>query len=156
METTNSEEDDDWELITPEPIDGPVPAELATGNPDDDQLLMQIAAVASLDQPREWRHYLCAPDEESAQALARPLARSGIWDVEIFAADDGDERVLGGVERVVVVAGDAPAQGMHPVVVAAQEGVERALVAALVVGDQVAVGRFADPPLPLAGHALSS
>jgi len=91
VETTNSAEDDDWELITPEPIDGPVPAELATGNPDDDQLLMQIAAVASLDQPREWRHYLCAPDEESAQTLARPLARSGIWDVEIDAPDDGDE-----------------------------------------------------------------
>jgi hypothetical protein len=104
VETTNA--DDDWKLITPEPIGGPVPPELATGNPDDDQLLMHIAAVASLDQPREWRHFLYAPDEESAQALARPLARSGIWDVEIYAPEDDEESysVIACLPEVVLTA----------------------------------------------------
>jgi hypothetical protein len=44
--------DDDLDVFFPNPIGGPVPPELATGDPEDDQLLRQIAARASLDRPR--------------------------------------------------------------------------------------------------------
>ena len=50
--------DDGVDVLFPNPIGGPAPPELAAGNPEDDQLLSQIAARASLSQPRSWRHYV--------------------------------------------------------------------------------------------------
>ena len=47
------------------------------------------------------------------------------------AADDGDQRLLGGVERVGVVAGQPAAHRVDPVVVAAQQRVEGGAVALL-------------------------
>ena len=51
--------------------------------------------------------------------------------VAVEAAGDGDQGVLGGVERVVLVAGHASADGVDAVVVAAQQGVEGRAVAGL-------------------------
>ena len=45
--------------------------------------------------------------------------------------DDGDERFLGGVEGVRVVAGQAPTYGMDSVLVPAQQLVEGALISGL-------------------------
>jgi Regulator of ribonuclease activity B len=84
---------DDWYLIRPGPISGPTPAELATGDPDDDQILRQIAARTRLELPREVNHYLYVPDEPSAQMVARPLAATG-WQAEIFAPDNTGEPYL--------------------------------------------------------------
>jgi hypothetical protein len=94
--------DDGWELIRPAPIAGPVPPELSTGDPEDDQLLRQIAARASLDLPRSWRHYLYVPDEDSAQMIARPLVATG-WDAEILAPDAADEPYCVIAERAGVI-----------------------------------------------------
>jgi len=81
---------DGLHLIRPGPISGETPLELSTGNPEDDQLLRQIAARASLDRPREVRHFLYVPDEDSAQMAARPLAATG-WQAEILAPEDAGE-----------------------------------------------------------------
>ena len=79
-------------LFRPNPIDGETPAELSTGNPDDDQLLRQISARVRLDQPRDWKHYLSVPDEPSAQMVAGLLLRlayDGVgFEVEIYAPDE--------------------------------------------------------------------
>jgi len=85
------ESDDGMAGFFPDPIGGPVPAELSTGDPEDDELLRQIAARASLDRPRAWRHYFYAPGEDMAQAIARPLARTG-WEAEIWAPETGAAR----------------------------------------------------------------
>jgi hypothetical protein len=98
---TNSD-DDGWHLIQPNPIGGETPPELSTGDPEDDQLLRQIAARVPLDQPRGWKHYLYVPDEGSAQLIAGPLAATG-WEVEIFAPDDEDEPFSVTAERDAVV-----------------------------------------------------
>lgn len=82
--------DDDRHVFRPNPIGGQTPPQLSTGDPEDDQLLRQIAARARLDLPREYRHYLYVPDEESAQLIARPLEATG-WQVEIYAPDDAGE-----------------------------------------------------------------
>lgn len=66
-------EPEDPEVFWLDPLDGPTPPELATGNPEDDQLLRQIAARVPLDQPREWIHYVYAPDEPQAQMVAWQL-----------------------------------------------------------------------------------
>ena len=76
------EPDDELKVAFPQPVDGPTPAELSTGNPEDDQLLRQIASRGSLDVPRPWRHYLYAPDEDTAQVIARPLVATS-WKVAI-------------------------------------------------------------------------
>lgn len=79
-------------LFRPNPIDGETPAELSTGDPEDDQLLRQIAARVSLDQPRGWKHYLYVPDEPSAQMVAGILIRiayEGVgFEVEIYPPDE--------------------------------------------------------------------
>jgi len=81
---------DDWHVFRPNPIGGETPPELSTGDPEDDQLLRQIAARARLDLPREYRHYLYVPDQESAQTIVRPLEATG-WQAEIYASDDAGE-----------------------------------------------------------------
>ena len=77
------------------PLEGLAPPELSTGDPEDDQLLRQIAARAPLDQPRSWIHYIYAQDEPSAQIVARLLLRVAYqdagFDVEIYAPDEADE-----------------------------------------------------------------
>jgi Regulator of ribonuclease activity B len=64
-------------VIQPNLIRGKTLRELSTGDPEDDQLLRQIAAGADLDRPREVRHYLYVPDEQSAHMIAGPLAATG-------------------------------------------------------------------------------
>jgi hypothetical protein len=78
----------------------------ATGNPDDDRLLIQIAARAPLDRPRRWRHYLCVPDEVPAQVIARALLATGIWEAEISApqADGEPYTVIASRPDVVLTA----------------------------------------------------
>lgn len=103
---TTGMEDDDFQVIMPDPIEGPAPPDLSTGDADDDQLLRRIAAMASLDQPRPWRHCLYVPDEESAQMIARPLVASGYWDAEIFAPAEagGPYRVIAERPDVILTA----------------------------------------------------
>jgi Regulator of ribonuclease activity B len=97
--------DDDLDVSFPDPIGGPVPQELETGDPEDNQLLRQIAARASLDRPRAWRHYLYAADEDTAQALARPLARTG-WEAGIWAPEAPGEPYCVIAEQTVVLTAD--------------------------------------------------
>jgi hypothetical protein len=97
--------DDGMDVFLPNPIGGATPPELSTGNPEDDQLLSQIAARASLSQPRSWRHYFYAPDEDTAQAIARPLARTG-WDAEIWAPESAGEPYGVIAERTVILTAD--------------------------------------------------
>jgi hypothetical protein len=97
--------DDDLDVSFPNPIGGPTPPELSTGHPDDDQLLLQIAARASLERPRAWRHYLYVPDEDTAQAIARPLIRTG-WEAEIWAPDAPGEPYCVIAERTVILTAD--------------------------------------------------
>ncbi len=59
-------------------------------------------------------------------------------------AHERDQRLLGRVEGVGVVAGQAPAQPVQAVVVAAQQRVERRLIAGLSGGDEGDVVRSAD------------
>jgi Regulator of ribonuclease activity B len=74
--------DEELHVFWPGPIEGETPPELSTGNPEDDQLLQQIAArVQSLDRLREWIHYVTAPDEPSAQIVARVLSQIAYKDV---------------------------------------------------------------------------
>jgi hypothetical protein len=78
------------------PLGGTTPPELSTGDPEDDQLLRQIAARVPLDQPRSWIHYVYAPDEPTAQIVARSLLRVAyqdvaLFDVEIYAPDEPGE-----------------------------------------------------------------
>jgi Regulator of ribonuclease activity B len=80
-------------IFWPDPIEGETPTELSTGDPDDDQILRQIAArVVSLDRPREWIHYITTPDEPAAQLVAYLLSRIAYQDigfeVEIYAPDE--------------------------------------------------------------------
>jgi hypothetical protein len=70
----------------------------------------------------------------------RPRAERGPAVIAGEAADDGEQRLLGGVGPVGVVAADAPAQRGQPVVVAAQEGLECVSVARLGGGDEGGVG----------------
>jgi hypothetical protein len=93
---------DSWHLIQPVSIGGETPLQLSTGDPDDDQLLRQIAARDRLDRPREVKHFLYVPDEDSAQMVARPLAMTG-WQAEIFAPEDTGEPYLVTVARDGVV-----------------------------------------------------
>ena len=97
------ESDGDFDLIRSNPIEGETPAELATGNDDDDQVLRQLAARASLDRPRRWRHYLYVPTEEWAQMVARPLIDTG-WEAEIWAPDEGEDHytVIAELDGVVL------------------------------------------------------
>src|ERR1700722_925594 len=102
--------DDGMTVYFPTPIDGPTLPELSTGNPDDDQLLRQIAALAPLDRPRRWRHYLYAPDEYTAQVIARPLVRTG-WEAEIWAPENAGEPYCVMAERTVIVTADLGRSG---------------------------------------------
>lgn len=97
--------DDGMDVFFPNPIGGPTPPELSTGNPEDDQLLRQIAARASLGQPRAWRHYFYAPDEDTAQAIVRPLIRTG-WAAEIWAPETAGELYCVIAERTVILTAD--------------------------------------------------
>src|SRR5215469_6500180 len=97
--------DDGMDVFFPNPIGGPTCPELSTGNPEDDQLLSQIAARASLDPPRAWRHYLYGPDENTAQAIARPLVRTG-WGAEIWAPDSAGEPYCVIAQRTVILTAD--------------------------------------------------
>jgi hypothetical protein len=97
--------DDGVNFFCPNPIGGLVPPEFSTGNPEDDQLLGQIAARASLGQPRSWRHYFYAPDEDTAQAIGRPLGRTG-WDAEIWAPEVAGEPYCVIAERTVILTAD--------------------------------------------------
>jgi Regulator of ribonuclease activity B len=80
---------DSLHVFRPSPISRQSRPELSTGNPEDDELLRQIAARTSPGRPLDWRHYIYVPDEDSAQMMARPLEATG-WSVEIFAPEDGD------------------------------------------------------------------
>jgi Regulator of ribonuclease activity B len=86
----HSETDDGGEIYWPSAIGGETPPELATGNDEDDQILRQIAARTSLDVPRSWQHFLLVPDEDAAEAAARPLLATD-WEVSIAPPDDEDE-----------------------------------------------------------------
>jgi len=96
-------ESDGAYLFRPNLIEGEPPAELSTGNPEDDQLLRQIAARVPLDQPRDWKHYLYVPDEPSAQMVAGLLLRmshKGVgFEVEIYAPDEQGESYCVTAER---------------------------------------------------------
>jgi hypothetical protein len=81
----------DGEIYWSSPIGGETPPELSTGNPDDDQILRQIAARTSLDRPRNWEHFLLVPDESAARLVANPLADCG-WDVVIVPPGEDDSR----------------------------------------------------------------
>lgn len=83
-----NEASDGWQALRPDPIADPVPSELSTGNPEDDQVLRQIAARTSLSLPRSWRHFLYLSTEADAGAVARPLVAAG-W--QVFALPPGDE-----------------------------------------------------------------
>jgi len=87
--------DDDPDFFLLAPLGGTTPPELSTGDPEDDQLLRQIAARVPLDQPRSWIHYVNAPDEPSAQIVARMLLKLTYQDVgfevEIYAPDEAGE-----------------------------------------------------------------
>jgi hypothetical protein len=90
-----SADSDEPYLFLLTPLGGTTPPELSTGDPEDDQLLRQIAARVPLDQPRTWIHYVYAPDEPSAQLVARLLLRlafQGVsFNVEIYAPDEAGE-----------------------------------------------------------------
>ena len=62
--------------------------------------------MAPLDRPRQWRHYLRVPDEVPAQAIARALLATGIWEAEISAPEAGGEpyTVIAGRPDVVLTA----------------------------------------------------
>jgi hypothetical protein len=97
----SAEHEPDLFLLTP--MEGVTPPELSTGNPEDDELLRQIAARVPLDQPRSWIHYVYAQDEPSAQLVARLLLRVAYqdagFDVEIYAPDEADESYCVVAER---------------------------------------------------------
>jgi hypothetical protein len=92
----------DGEIYWTSPIGGETPPELSTGNPDDDQILRQIAARTSLDRPRNWEHYLLTPDQDAARAAAGPLTARG-WAVSIAPPDDEDPAWTVTAERQDVV-----------------------------------------------------
>jgi hypothetical protein len=83
----------DFFVLTP--LCGTTPPELSTGDPGDDELVRQIAARVPLDQPCRWIHYVYAPDEPSAQVVARGLLKVAYedvgFDVEIYAPDETGE-----------------------------------------------------------------
>jgi hypothetical protein len=83
------EPSDSWQLLRPDPIGGPTPPELSTGNPEDDQVLRQLAARTSLSLPRSWRHFLCLRTEADVGVVARPLVATG-WQVSALPPSDED------------------------------------------------------------------
>jgi hypothetical protein len=103
-------EHEDPEVIWLDPLDGPTPPALTTGNPEDDQLLRQIAARVPLDEPREWIHYVFAPDEPRAQMVAwqlRQVAYEEVgFEVEIYPPDSAGEpyNVIATRERTILTA----------------------------------------------------
>ena len=103
----------------------------------------------SIADRRRWRRPRRAPRSSGSPGTAPPLAAAQLVEARVGgdpvgpggeggpaveaadAADDGDQRLLGGVERVGVVAGQPAADGVDPVVVAAQQRVEGGAVARL-------------------------
>jgi hypothetical protein len=95
---------------------------------------------------RVGEHRLGAPPAASQLVEARvrrdpvrPRAERGATVEAGQAPDDGDQGLLGRVQRVGVVPGDATAEGVYPVVVPSQQRVERASVARLGVTDELVV-----------------
>jgi hypothetical protein len=56
-------DDDGWHLTRPNPVGRHASSGTVTGNAEDAELLRQIAARASLDQPRTRRYYVYVSDE---------------------------------------------------------------------------------------------
>src|SRR5699024_4887902 len=77
--------------------------------------------------------------------------------VEAFeATHDGDERLLGGVEGVGVVAGDASTHGVDPRLLFTQQPIERASITVAGVFDQSVFGVGAHRPLKFASPIRTS
>jgi len=78
-----------------------LPAEYATGDPDDDEILRQIALCGPLDKPRHWVHFLPCQNIAAARAVAAAAVRAG-WTIEI-SADRKDRDVCVTAEQSDVV-----------------------------------------------------
>jgi hypothetical protein len=78
-----------WRLTIPAPIgpDGGMGPEYRTGDPDDDEVLRQIAAVSPLSSPRHWIHFLPCRDEAAARAAAAYLAGEHLAGAELAGAE---------------------------------------------------------------------
>jgi hypothetical protein len=81
---------DRWKLklVTPASFEVELPADYATGNSEDDQVMRQIALRGPLDQPRHWVHFLPCQDHAAAIAVAQAALEAG-WTVEISADRKG-------------------------------------------------------------------
>jgi hypothetical protein len=53
-----------------------------TGDPDDDEVLRQLALRGPIDAPRHWVHFLPCRDETAARAVAGQVAAAG-WTVQV-------------------------------------------------------------------------
>lgn len=69
------------------PGDRSIP-EFSTGDPEDDELLRQIARRSPLGLPRHWVHFLICEHETGAREAAEK-ARAAGWTVHTDFDDDG-------------------------------------------------------------------
>jgi hypothetical protein len=105
-------EHDDRDIVFPlNPIEGETPPELSTGNPDDDQLLRQIAARVPLDQPRAWALNIAAVNAPTAEVVARLMARMAFggagFEFEICAPEaEGEPYYVTAVGEATVLTAD--------------------------------------------------
>lgn len=90
------------------PGDGPEP-QFSTGDPEDDELLRQVARHSPLDARRDWVHFLVCQEEAVARSAAAEIAAAG-WSVQVDLDDENEDWFVAAEQFGVVTSADAVRQ----------------------------------------------
>jgi hypothetical protein len=79
--------------------------EYETGDPQDDEVMRQLATRGPLDKPRHWIHFLPCKNESAAKAVAAAAREAG-WTVRITSSRKDKDWCVTAEQAGVVTTGE--------------------------------------------------